>query len=300
MIPFLLLLLLLLAGERVSSQEDENLQYGFCEGAERPLYLAYINIQPWPVLLSAGESLHILAHIYLNTTIREGSSVRIDMTKTISGQSVAVPCLNTTWGFLGSCHYPGDNFTDQFFPHFFCPGAESCFLPILPGHYGQQYDDPYIVTLPNITLGVDWFLTGIFNIKLTVLNSDGSEFTCLEFVVSVEQKEETTSTVSPVSHPLTHSCEDCRSEMKVILSSLLQENWLVLQENHLRENACLQPGVDSLLSPACQRFIINTWRNGYASSLYSSWMLEELTCLWFGQCQGDHKYWGCTEVRTTE
>ena len=69
MIPFLLLLLLLLAGERVSSQEDENLQYGFCEGAERPLYLAYINIQPWPVLLSAGESLHILAHIYLNTTI---------------------------------------------------------------------------------------------------------------------------------------------------------------------------------------------------------------------------------------
>ena len=86
--------------------------------------------------------------------------------------------------------------------------------------------------------------------------------------------------------------------MKEILSSLLQENWLVLQENHLRENACLQPGVDFLLSPACQRFIINTWRNGYASSLYSSWMLEELTCQYFGQCQGNNKYWGCSEVRT--
>ena len=295
MTPFLLLLLLL-AGQRVSCQEEENLQYGFCEGAERPLYLAYINVQPWPVILSAGESLHILAHIYLNNTIREGSNVTLDITKTSAGQTVAVPCVNTTWGPLGSCQYDGDTFTNKRFPQFFCgPDATECHLPILPGHYGQPYDKPYNFTVnENFTTDMDWFLSGIFNIKLTVLNSDGSEFTCLEFVVSVEQKQEPTSSTVPT--PGSETCEECQSEMEQILSSLVEADWLELQENYLRENACLEPGVDSLQSPACQRFIMNSWRSGYAASLYSSWRLAELTCQWFGQCQGKNKFWGCTEV----
>ena len=232
-----ILLLLLLVGEKVSSQEeDDNLQYGFCEGAKRPMYLAYINIQPWPVILSAGETLQILAHIYLNNTIREGSQVKIELSKTTGGQSVAVPCVNTTqWGPVGSCLYSGDDFTDLLFHQFFCPNnaiEEPCSLPILPGHYGQQYDKPYIVTLPNITLDMDWFLTGIFNIKLRVLDSDGSEFTCLEFVVSVEQRQEpTTSTVIP---PGPDTCDDCQSQIENILNSLVEDSWLVLQENYLR------------------------------------------------------------------
>ena len=64
------------------------------------------------------------------------------------------------------------------------------------------------------------------------------------------------------------------------------------------ENACLEPGVESLQSAACQRFIMSSWREGYARSLYSSWMLAELTCQYYGQCQGNNKYWGCTEVRS--
>ena len=233
----LLLLLLLLPGQRLSSQEEEdNLQYGFCEGANRPMYLEYINIQPWPVILSAGETLQILAHIHLKSTIGEGSQVIVEMSKTTSSQSVAVPCVNTTqWGPLGSCQYQGDDFTEQFFHHFFCPQLgpeEPCSLPILPGHYGCWYDDPYIVTLPNITLDMDWFLTGIFNIKLTVLNSDGSEFTCLEFVVSVEQRQEPTSSTVTWAGPDT--CDDCRPQIERILITLSQDTWLDLQENYLR------------------------------------------------------------------
>ena len=239
MTHLLLLLLLLLAGQRVSTsslQEEDNLQYGFCEGANRTMYLAYINIQPWPVILSPGETLEILAHIVLNTTIREGSKVMIDLSKTTGSQTVAVPCVNTEqWGPVGSCQYSGDDFTETFFHHFFCPShteEEPCSLPILPGHYGQQYDEPYIVTLPNITLDMDWFLTGIFNLKLTVLNSDGSQFTCLEFVVSVDQRPESTS--STVSWPGPDTCQDCQSQIEKILETLTQDIWLDLQGNYLR------------------------------------------------------------------
>ena len=186
------------------------------------MYLAYINVQPWPIVLSANEELTILAHIYLNESISVGSEVKLDITKIVEGVEEGVPCLDTEWGLLGSCNYSGDAFTETFFHDFFCPNSgpdQPCSLPIEEGHYGQQYDDPYYVTLPNITLDMDWFLTGTFNIRLKVLDSSGAEFTCLEFVVELEQREEPST--STVSSPPAETCDICLNYTSVILNRTL-------------------------------------------------------------------------------
>ena len=187
MLHLLLLALQTGPGLQAAGPHQDNLQYGFCEGANQPMYLAYINIQPWPIVLSANEKLTILAHITLKQNITVGSRVVVDIKKMTEGVEVAVPCLDSSMGPLGSCNYSGDAFTETFFHHFFCPDhdvSQPCTLPLLTGEYGQQYDDPYYVTLPNISLDMNWFLTGTFNIQLTVLDSFGEEFTCLQFVVS--------------------------------------------------------------------------------------------------------------------
>ena len=283
-------------GYRVSGIEDDNLQYGFCAGAKRPLYFEYINIQPWPVPLAPNQELDILAHILLYQDITAGSRVKLDITKKTGGMEVDIPCLDTPYGPLGSCSYQGDVLTETLFHQFFCPDNakdQPCALPVLAGHYGQQYDDPYHVTLPNITLYMDWFLSGTFNIKATVVDDSREEFTCLEFVVEVEEKYQTTS--SPVTSPGPDTCQDCLYEMNRIVEALEEKDMLEKVRDYLTLHACEK----SPDSPACQELIWENWSEKISSCLFSSsWILDQLTCLWYGQCQGIHKDWECEQVGT--
>jgi len=289
-----LLVVLVVGGDQASGVTlVENLQYGFCEGAKQPMYLEYINIQPWPIPLNPNQELYILAHIFLYQNINAGSEVKLDITKLTGGVAVDVPCINTTFGPLGSCIYEGDVLTETLFHQLFCPDnqpEQPCSLPILPGHYGQQYDDPYYVRLPNITLQMDWFLSGTFDIKATVLDENGDKFTCLEFVVEVEEKNE--PTVPPLTSPGPDTCPDCLGEINWILARLNQEDWLDRERKHLMLSAC----GDSPEPSECQKFLYDNWIAKISTCLYSDWMLDKLTCCWYGQCQGNRTEWRCEKV----
>ena len=112
--------------------------------------------------------------------------------------------------------------------------------------------------------------------------------------VEVEQKQEpTTSTAAPTE---SETCSDCLFFIDEVLSKLEEDDWLEMQEKFLLAEAC----VESPQSASCQHFLWHNWSGRLSTCLYSrqteGWRLDQLTCLWYGQCQGTSKFWQCSEV----
>ena len=167
---------------------DDNIEYGFCPGSDYPLYLAYINIQPYPVMFEPDELVQIRAHIDLYEPVPEGSKVKVRIAREGGPTPVAIPCINDSkLGPIGSCDYEGNDWLGMLSP-FLCPDVspEECTLPLMNGTYGQ--DDPYTVTLPDLEQDVDFLLSGTFHVDLTVEREDGTEMTCVYFRIELQQR----------------------------------------------------------------------------------------------------------------
>ena len=215
--------------------EDDNIQYGFCPGSPSPLYLAYIKVTPWPIVFSPGEIISTLGHVDLFETIPDNKTmVSVSMTKDAAGVNVSIPCIDTEdFGNIGSCSYDGNMFLQTFLPQFFCPDATTaseCKLPIEPGNYGNDFDQPYNVTLPsNISLEMDWLLEGTFYISLSV-TTDEVLWTCVEFVIEMEERqgELASTTAQPGDF-----CDQCQSQLDLRMQQLLSSPWYVEQRDFL-------------------------------------------------------------------
>ena len=206
------------ANDRDQCFAEENLSYGFCPGAERPVYLTCFFIQPYPVILEANETLSLIATMRLTKTIPVNSSVNLKITKVDGTTEVAIPCLDTPqWGPIGSCKYEGNQFL-RFFHEFFCPDVQQqdCSLPLefVPdntnaNNYGRK--DPYNFTLPDFPSDFNFMISGVFNIELTVMDENGTDLTCVEFVVETGLHQ-TAVSIDPPTTSGPDTCSECFSK----------------------------------------------------------------------------------------
>ena len=102
---------------------------------------------------------------------------------------------------------------------------------MVPGHYGDDFDEPFNITLPDFSLGMDWLLEGTFFISLSVYNDQGL-WSCLQFVVEMMEKQSSVST-TPV--PGDH-CDLCQTELDSRLQQMLSSPLYVDQREFLLGN----------------------------------------------------------------
>merc|ERR1719369_2525912 len=138
----------------------DELEYGFCEGAE----------------------ITFSVKIELNAVIPEGATVSLKIKR--EGQiPIPLPCLEINGNHIGSCDYTGDEllaFAGDFLCPDYFPEGQDCKLPLNPGHYGAEGDETATVTLPEIPgILVDLLAAGTYYADATVKYADGSEMTCL-------------------------------------------------------------------------------------------------------------------------
>ena len=83
--------------------------------------------------------------------------------------------------------------------------------------------------------------------------------------------------------------------MNQILEVLKEKDMLEQERDYLTLHACQE----SPNSADCQALIWEHWTQKISSCLFSTgWKLDQLTCLWYGQCQGYHQDWDCEQVGT--
>jgi len=276
------------------TNDVDEIEYGYCEDAdyEQLLYLRYISVRPWPVLFLPGENISVLAHIELFEEIPDNSTtVTFNILKEADGVNITIPCVNN----FGSCTYDGNYFLQTYLSGFFCPDSEDdCSLPIPSGHYGEDCRYPYWITI-DYDIMMDWMLFGTFYVDISV-NTAMGPFTCISFVLELEDVEE--STPGPTPHVPHDHCTQCEKQLGETFKDLANEPWITNQKDYLFMNAC----VDAEDSGSCQQYVGDHWPSMAKECLFTDtqeWSLNNFTCLYFGSCQDNNIYWGCYEVTDT-
>ena len=91
-------LLALAAGRQLRAKE---LQYGFCEGAAQPFTIDEVVLEPYPVVVESGASIHLAIGITLNEPIPVGSTATLKIVK--DGLiDIPLPCIAIGDIHLGS------------------------------------------------------------------------------------------------------------------------------------------------------------------------------------------------------
>jgi len=85
----LLSLLTLAAGHKIQIRE---LQYGFCEGAYEPFSIDEFILEPDPVVVQSGATIHLAIGITLNFPIPVGSTTHLKLVRT-GLIDIPLPCI---------------------------------------------------------------------------------------------------------------------------------------------------------------------------------------------------------------
>merc|ERR1739838_359249 len=161
---FSLLPLLVLAAAR--NIRIDQIEYGFCEGADESVGSPdIIDVQPFPVVVATGETVTL--------------TVQLTMA---DGHDIPLPCLEIDGAHLGSCDYDAQyllpTYSDFLCPDYF-PDGQECMLPLGPGVYGGGKENPLTITLPEIpSIIADLLAAGTYYASATLKTADGADWTC--------------------------------------------------------------------------------------------------------------------------
>merc|ERR1712223_1341822 len=96
----------------------DQLEYGFCEGADSSVgSVDAADVQPFPVEVKTGATVTISATLSL--TVPAGAKVTLDIVKE-GIVDLPIPCLEIEGLHVGSCEYEADYLLDKF-SDFLCP-----------------------------------------------------------------------------------------------------------------------------------------------------------------------------------
>merc|ERR1711994_543663 len=159
----------------------DQLEYGFCEGADSSVgSVDAADVQPFPVEVKTGAAVTISASLSLTATVPAGAKVALNIVKE-GIVDLPIPCLEIEGLHVGSCEYGADYLLDKF-SDFLCPAhvpeGQACATPLNPGTYGGE--PPIEVVIPEIPdILVDLIGAGTYKAKATIKLEDGTEMTCI-------------------------------------------------------------------------------------------------------------------------
>jgi hypothetical protein len=78
------------------------LQYGFCEGAGQPFTIDEVILEPYPVEVHSGATIHLAIGITLNEAIPVGAQVSLKIVKDLPILDFPIPCIAIGDIHLGS------------------------------------------------------------------------------------------------------------------------------------------------------------------------------------------------------
>ena len=91
-------LLALAAGRKIQVRE---LQYGFCAGAPEPFSIDEVVVEPYPVVVHSGATLHLAIGITLNEPIPVGATAKLKIIR--DGLiDIPLPCIDVGEVSVGS------------------------------------------------------------------------------------------------------------------------------------------------------------------------------------------------------
>merc|ERR1712000_360642 len=165
----------------------DDLEYGFCAGSPTPATLTAA-VDPFPVVISTGETITLSVSIDLAETVPVGTQVSLKI-KREGIIDIPFPCLEIDGLHIGSCDYDGDyllntdSATDTLCPNYF-PEGQACNLPLNPGMYGG--DPPIVIEVPEIPDIIGGLLgSGTYYAEAT-LTTGGSTFACIYIRVELD------------------------------------------------------------------------------------------------------------------
>merc|ERR1711953_889252 len=204
----------------------DQLEYGFCEGADTSLgSIDAVDVQPFPVEVKTGGNVTISATLSLATTVPAGAKVALNITKE---GIVDLPFPCSPIFPIGSCEYEADDLLDKF-SDILCPAhvpeGQTCATPLNPGTYGGD---------PPLTFQFPWIPSiwdsprGTYYAEATIKNSDGNPMTCLYVRVEVliTGSKPNTTTTTPLSTSTTST--STTTSLGLALSGLTATLGLVL------------------------------------------------------------------------
>merc|ERR1712168_1375527 len=135
----------------------DQIEYGFCEGADESVGSPdIIDVQPFPVVVATGETITLTIQL----TMAEGHEIPPGATVSLKIKKegivdIPLPCLD------------------------YFPDGQECTLPLGPGVYGGGKENPLTVTLPEIpSIIADLLAAGTYYASATVKTADGADWTC--------------------------------------------------------------------------------------------------------------------------
>merc|ERR1712001_179232 len=165
----------------------DQLEYGFCEGADSSVgTIDVMDVQPFPVEVKTGATVTVSATLTLNTEVPAGAKVALNIVKQ-GIVDLPIPCLELEGLHIGSCEYEADYLLEKF-SEFMCPAhfleGQTCATSLMPGSYGG--DPPVTVEIPEIpdVIG-DLLASGTYYADATVMYADGTQMTCLYVRIEV-------------------------------------------------------------------------------------------------------------------
>merc|ERR1712165_180403 len=159
----------------------DQLEYGFCEGADTSVgTIDNADVQPFPVQVHTG------ATVTISATVPAGAKVALKIVKE-GIIDLPIPCLEIEGLHIGSCEYTADYLLDKF-SEFLCPAhvpdGQTCATPLNPGTYGG--DPPITVEIPEIPDIIAGFLaSGTYYADATIMDAAGNQMTCLYVRIEV-------------------------------------------------------------------------------------------------------------------
>jgi hypothetical protein len=91
-------LLALASGRKIQTRE---LQYGFCEGSFEPFSFDEFVLEPYPLVVQSGATIHLAIGITLNFPIPVGSTTHLKLVRT-GLIDIPLPCLELEDISIGS------------------------------------------------------------------------------------------------------------------------------------------------------------------------------------------------------
>ena len=79
----------LAVGRKIQTRE---LQYGFCEGADQPFSIDEVVLEPYPLIVESGATIHLAIGITLNKPIPVGSTATLKIIKQ-GIIDIPLPCI---------------------------------------------------------------------------------------------------------------------------------------------------------------------------------------------------------------
>jgi hypothetical protein len=81
--------------------EARELQYGFCKGSPEPFSIDEVVVEPYPVVVASGATIHVAVGITLNEAIPVGSTATLKVAN-LDTIDIPLPCLTlqdgSRWG----------------------------------------------------------------------------------------------------------------------------------------------------------------------------------------------------------